>query len=43
MAIGNAMRLMKKRDEAIRDSLVSQLDAIIPELSRTEKDLLFIK
>ena len=43
VAIGNAMRLMKKRDEAIRDSLVSQLDAIIPQLSRTEKDLLFIK
>ncbi|MCL4453665.1 BadF/BadG/BcrA/BcrD ATPase family protein [Ferroplasma sp.] len=43
VAIGNAMRLMNKRDEHTRDSLVSQLDDTIPKLSRTEKDLLFIK
>ena len=43
VAIGNAMRLMNKRDESIRDSLVSQLDSKIPELSAAEKDLIFIK
>ena len=43
VAIGNAMRLMNNRDESMRDSLVSQLDSTIPKLSRTEKDLLFIK
>ena len=43
VAIGNVMRLMKKRDESSRNSLVSQLDRMIPQLSRTEKDLIFIK
>jgi glucosamine kinase len=43
VAIGNAMRLMNKRDEHTRDSLVSQLDSTIPKLSRTERDLLFIR
>ncbi|MEM0139830.1 MAG: BadF/BadG/BcrA/BcrD ATPase family protein [Ferroplasma sp.] len=43
VAIGNAMRLLNIRDIEVRNSFVSQLDSKIKLISKTERDLLFLK
>ncbi|WP_337860318.1 BadF/BadG/BcrA/BcrD ATPase family protein [Ferroplasma sp.] len=43
VAIGNAMRISGNKSAEIRDMFVSQLNEKLPSLSRTERELLFLK